>query len=247
MIALFGHLAAAVYIFNTPPEMSSGGGGKVLGTLSIALGGSSSKAPETMDEKPADVEQAPVPERTEHPPKARTPVKPQPRETQTKPKVQPRPKKVPAPPPATQAHPVQSPAQQQPPQSTTPANAAPASIASNATPTLGEGAAAAKPGIGGAVDTSATDYDAYLAMLRARIEANRTYPSSARRSGHEGVASIRLVIGSNGKLIQVSVVKSSGHFTLDRAAKRMVQKAQPFPAPPQSTFDVTVPVVFALR
>ena len=236
LIALVGHLALAAIIFTRSPETSSGGGGKVLGTLSIALGGAPVDAQEPVDERPAEIEPAPQVEPLKTPVKAATPIEPKPRKTQVKPKTEPNkpvtskalPKKSELPPP----NPIPS--------------AAPASAASNATPTLGEGAAAKKPGLGGGVE-SASDYDAYLAMLRARIEANRTYPASARRSGNEGVASVRLIIGPDGRLTQVSLVKSSGHFALDRAAKRMAQKAQPFPPPPRSTFDVTVPVVFALQ
>lgn len=240
--ALLSHLALAAYIFGTPPENPSGGGGQVLGTLSIALGGAAVEASPSAQEMPAEPEPLEPAEPTIEPPDAVAEAIPQPQPTPV-PAVRRSPK------PATAVAPTRKPATQKAVSQTTRTDEKPAqaSVRSNATPTLGQGAAAASPGSGGSVDTSAQIYDAYLALLRARIEANRSYPASARRAGSEGVASVRLIIIADGSLRQANIVRSSGHFALDRAAKRMVQKAAPFPAPPGTIFDVTVPVAFALH
>lgn len=251
VIALGSHLAIAAYIFATQPATLSGGGGKVIGTLSIALGGAPAAQPELTKTKETVTEDMEVPildpmtKRDIAPPLT----KPKPPKKRTQPRVQTR-QAVTAP-PRVEAQPLAKPLDQttQPDTNTTdaPADAAPATIASNATPSLGEGAAAATPGIGGSVNAQTQSYDAYLALIRARIEAQRTYPASARRSGYEGTASVRVMIGAKGNLTSTQVTQSSGHFALDRAAKRMVQKAAPFPAPPDATFQVTVPIAFALR
>lgn len=247
IVALVSHLAAAAYIFAIQPTASSGGGGKIIGTMSIALGGAPAAQPEPAEteETVAEEAEAPTTKPLTTDAIAPAPAKPKRQEKAPKPRTPPR---LPiATPPRADARPDATPRDQTTQPDTRSSDAAPATAASNATPTLGEGAVAAMPGIGGSIDTHTQSYDAYLAVVRARIEAERTYPASARRSGHEGTTSIELTIGSNGSLTSARVTRSSGHFALDRAAKRMVQKAAPFPAPPQTTFQITVPIAFALR
>ncbi len=258
LIAFVSHVALAAYVFSNAPELASGGGGKVLGTVSIALGSAISDTADVAEDTSTEpdlasttepivepVETPPAVNPLPKPPKAKAAARvPPPVKTQPKPIAQSEPKPQPKHAPVTTAPKLTKPPTQE---AGTPADTGPASIKSDATPTLGDGSAATAPGNGGAATASADNHNAYLAMLRARIEANRTYPSSARRAGKEGVTSIRLVIIADGSLRQANIVQSSGHFALDRAAKRMVQKAAPFPAPPGATFDVTVPVAFALR
>ncbi|MEP0070737.1 energy transducer TonB [Pyruvatibacter sp.] len=247
IVALVSHLAAAAYIFAIQPTASSGGGGKIIGTMSIALGGAPGAQPEPAETKETVAEEveAPATKPLNTDSIAPAPAKPKPQEKPPKPRTLSR---LPtAATPKVDNRPDAAPRDQTTLPDTRSPDAAPATMASNATPTLGEGPAATTPGIGGSIDTKTQSYDAYLALVRARIEAERTYPASARRSGHEGTTSIQLTIGSNGSLTSARVTRSSGHFALDRAAKRMVQKAAPFPAPPQTTFQVTVPIAFALR
>lgn len=250
LVALGGHLLVAAFVFSTPTETSSGGGGRIIGTLSIALGGAAAEQTKPVEEAaledPVVEDATPVPpDPTKKQARAPAPSKPKPSKPQTR-------QKNPFKPPLAAETPqppkpvVQAP-QQSARSADTPWDAGPATVASNATPTIGEGAAAKAPGIGGSVNSQAQSYDAYLAMVRSRIESERTYPASARRSGHEGIASVRLVIAANGSLTSAQITQSSGHFALDQAAKRMVQKAAPFPVPPGSTFQVTVPITFALR
>lgn len=238
MLALVGHVALALHIFGSPPQRSDGGGGQVLGTLSIALGGPAVQPSQQAEKTPTGLETSQPKEPAREPSKVTPAARPKPQ-----PVIRPSPNL------ATVVKPLHKPAQQKTPASAAePAEEpAEASVNSNATPTLGEGAAAPRPGSGGSVNTSAKAHDAYLAMLRARIEANRTYPASARRAGIEGITFVRLVISVDGSLRQANVVENSGHYALDRAAVRMVEKAAPFPAPPGTTFDVTVPIAFALR
>lgn len=114
-------------------------------------------------------------------------------------------------------------------------------------PSLGEGVASETAGVG-STDADAGDRrDAYLALIRARIEQNRTYPSVARRRREEGMATLKIKIDERGALADVQLVMGSGSFHLDRAARRMVEKSAPFPAPPITPFVTTIPIVFVLR
>ncbi|APX14148.1 hypothetical protein BWR18_19725 (plasmid) [Tateyamaria omphalii] len=53
------------------------------------------------------------------------------------------------------------------------------------------------------------------------------------RVGAQGAATVAFRVASNGGLSAVSVARSSGSAELDRAAMQVIQRAAPFPAPPQ--------------
>lgn len=53
------------------------------------------------------------------------------------------------------------------------------------------------------------------------------------RVGSRGTATIRFSISASGGLASVVVARSSGNARLDRAALQVIQKAAPFPKPPQ--------------
>ncbi|MCE7998215.1 MAG: energy transducer TonB [Rhodobiaceae bacterium] len=119
--------------------------------------------------------------------------------------------------------------------------------ASAGAPSLGEGAASETAGIGSADARAGDQRDAYLAMIRQRIEENRTYPSAARRRREEGMVTLAISIDGQGNLSQIEIITGAGSFHLDRAAKRMVEKSAPFPAPPVTPFATRIPIVFALN
>ena len=54
------------------------------------------------------------------------------------------------------------------------------------------------------------------------------YPRVAISDGVEGVVLLRVLVGTDGKPIEVSVEKSSGHRVLDREAQRHVQRTWTF-------------------
>lgn len=90
---------------------------------------------------------------------------------------------------------------------------------------------------------------AYEQQLLAWLERYKRYPRRAQRRQVTGTVQVRFSVQRSGQLIDVSVVRSSGSQTLDRAALDMVHRADPLPAPPdllqQLVFEV--PVVFALQ
>lgn len=73
------------------------------------------------------------------------------------------------------------------------------------------------------------------AKIRARIERRKEYPGKA--DGSAGKVALSLVIGRDGRLISVSVARSSGHAVLDQAALRAVARAGRFPPAPKGLTD----------
>ncbi|WP_303851282.1 energy transducer TonB [Seleniivibrio woodruffii] len=106
----------------------------------------------------------------------------------------------------------------------------------------------------GAQNTSNTDSAAAtaeymrinLSGIRKKIYDKLSYPSSARRMGMRGAASIKFRIHENGTVDNATVHKSSGFDVLDEAAKQAVLDAAPLPSPSE-TVNVVLSVNFALR
>ncbi len=91
---------------------------------------------------------------------------------------------------------------------------------------------------------------AYAKRVRDRIEAEKDYPSRARRGGVEGVVSVQFTIGHGGEAGAVSVAQTSGSKILDNAALDAVRNAAPFPPLPaelgKNEFTLRVSIVFRL-
>lgn len=79
------------------------------------------------------------------------------------------------------------------------------------------------------------DYEMALSSL---IEKQRYYPRTARQRGEEGRPVVKLVLDTQGRLVQVYLESSSGIELLDEAALDIVNRAQPFPAPPAAYVQV---------
>jgi len=97
--------------------------------------------------------------------------------------------------------------------------------------------------------------EATLAQYRlAVIEAARRYkhyPRVALDNNWQGRAEVRMAIGTDGAIAELSVRASSGHEILDREALDMIRKATPLTPIPESlrgtTFTLDIPVVFSLE
>lgn len=76
------------------------------------------------------------------------------------------------------------------------------------------------------------EHASYEMVLASRIEKHRYYPRLALKLGQEGQPVIKIILDKSGRLVTVSIEKSSGQLSLDEAALDIVTKAQPFPAPP---------------
>jgi periplasmic protein TonB len=92
--------------------------------------------------------------------------------------------------------------------------------------------------------------DRYGSLLGRSIAKHKSYPKIAERRGWQGTTLLDLKIDSNGHVLSVAIRESSGYETLDTQALKMVEKASPFPAPPDvlqgRSFNITVPVSFKL-
>ncbi|GAC1302599.1 MAG: energy transducer TonB [Steroidobacteraceae bacterium] len=81
-----------------------------------------------------------------------------------------------------------------------------------------------------AADTRESDVAVYLDSWRRKIERVGTinFPDIARRQKLSGTPVIEVTIGADGKLLQTTVRRGSGHPEIDEAAMRILKLAAPF-------------------
>ena len=111
----------------------------------------------------------------------------------------------------------------------------------------GDRIAAIGPGTG---DGLGTDYGPYKSRLRQRIQETLRYPAAARRRGVSGTVQLEIAVQPDGSIGTVTVVASSSHEVLDRAAVDAVRSLPPVPFPADvrpTAFTVRLPVVFELQ
>ena len=111
--------------------------------------------------------------------------------------------------------------------------------------------AAIPPGTGSGDGTGlGSEYAGYYARLRERIQESLRYPAPARRRGLAGTVQLEIAIAADGAIAEVSVIGSSSHEMLDRAAvdaARSVRRV-PFPGDVRPRpLTVRLPVVFELQ
>lgn len=123
----------------------------------------------------------------------------------------------------------------------------------------GNGQASSVAGEGGHGDAARATAPAWAPTARVRYEEllyawmnrHKDYPLLAQRRGLQGRGSVRVRIDRDGRVIDRSVVTSTGQGVLDEAALEMVRRASPFPAVPEgyagSSFEFVAPVEYRLR
>lgn len=98
---------------------------------------------------------------------------------------------------------------------------------------------------------SQADLDGYSNSLWSAISKHKKYPKIAQMRGWQGEVIVELQLDGNGKIKSKKIAQSSGYEVLDKQALEMVEKALPFPIPPEtlrsSNFTITVPVPFKLE
>ncbi|MBM3351160.1 MAG: energy transducer TonB [Betaproteobacteria bacterium] len=91
----------------------------------------------------------------------------------------------------------------------------------------------------------------YGLALWGAISKHKKYPKIAQMRGWQGEVIIEIQVDGNGHLKSKKVEQSSGYEILDKQALEMVEKALPFPVPPEAlrsnSFTITVPVPFKLE
>ncbi|MCX6051017.1 MAG: energy transducer TonB [Campylobacterales bacterium] len=87
-----------------------------------------------------------------------------------------------------------------------------------------------------------------FSLIRDMALANLIYPNTARRMGWSGIVEVRLVIDTDGKLLEAIVVKSSGRELLDTTALESVLSLKDKVLPkPQSVSTIILPIAFSLK
>jgi protein TonB len=88
-------------------------------------------------------------------------------------------------------------------------------------------------------------------QLAAHIQRFQRYPAAARARGETGVATVSFTIDRDGRLVQSSIVKSSGSAALDQETLAALKRAMPMPHPPEQATDaeliITIPMGFNLH
>ncbi len=90
----------------------------------------------------------------------------------------------------------------------------------------------------------------YLYELKKLLERKKTYPQMAKAMGYTGTVEVEFVIGREGDIQSLKVVKGA-HPVLDEAAQKLVrsiEKQKPFPQEITKTeWAISVPIEYLLR
>jgi protein TonB len=82
------------------------------------------------------------------------------------------------------------------------------------------------------LNTTDPVYVTYFTKIKQLIESHWEYPEIALRYGLQGRLALQFMIGANGQLEQLRLVRSSGSQVLDEEAARAIRAAAPFPPIP---------------
>lgn len=132
-------------------------------------------------------------------------------------------------PPTPPAPPKKTPPPAYVPPAVTPAVTAPVNAIAAVSAAPAPAPAAAAPASPVAAATTAAPVRTAAGVNMAQCE-KPAYPSSSRRMEEEGTVSLRFLVGTDGKVIQSEVEKSSGFPRLDQAARTSLSKCQFKPA-----------------
>lgn len=77
----------------------------------------------------------------------------------------------------------------------------------------------------------------YYQMVQMRIEAKKQYPKTARQQNQEGRVTVYFIVGPDGGISDLKIVKGSRFKILDEAALEAVRNSAHFPVPPPALFQ----------
>jgi len=91
----------------------------------------------------------------------------------------------------------------------------------------------------------------YRKALHLHLKKHQRYPAEARNRGQQGTVEVQFAIDRTGKVVTRSVRKSSGNPSLDQEALAAIERASPFPLPPDEelgeTLRYAMPIQFKIR
>ncbi len=90
----------------------------------------------------------------------------------------------------------------------------------------------------------------WYAALVERLGEHRRYPTLARRLGQEGVVALEIRVDPDGSLRELTLLRSSGFPSLDRAAQELVRQATEevrSQLRPERSSHLEIPVAYRLR
>lgn len=91
----------------------------------------------------------------------------------------------------------------------------------------------------------------YAGVIKGWLQRNMHYPRAARLAGQEGEVVVRFVIDRTGKVQSIELESPSGYPLLDREAREMIERGDPFPPIPEEmpglSLEVRVPASFHVR
>ena len=89
---------------------------------------------------------------------------------------------------------------------------------------------------------------AYRSQVMAHLTRFKRYPLGAESRGAEGSPLVSFSLDGGGRVVAVSLARSSGHSDIDGETVAMVRRAVPFPAPPPGVpLAFTAAISFQLR
>ncbi len=78
------------------------------------------------------------------------------------------------------------------------------------------------------LNTSDAKYTSYLSHLKEKINKTWQYPAIAKKNKIDGELTLCFSLKSNGRLLEVKIIKPSGHTILDQESISAVENAGPF-------------------
>ncbi|MDC7239646.1 MAG: energy transducer TonB [Spirochaetales bacterium] len=89
----------------------------------------------------------------------------------------------------------------------------------------------------------------YKQQILEEVGRNKIYPASARKREQEDQVEVKVIIGSNGRILSLSIINPSEYTLLNDATLRAVRKASPFPSLPENIdeFEMTFVMNYELQ
>ena len=96
------------------------------------------------------------------------------------------------------------------------------------------------------VSASGGEAVSYHLIVGGMLERVKHYPEAARQRGAKGIAIIGFVLDESGRIVAVSLLRSSGEADLDAESVALVNRAAPFPPPPGAQNSFAIEVAFGM-